>query len=148
MEIKKTTRKKWMELLATASLKDLKTAQKNLNAEIDYEYIVKPETGMLMVQARADGSHSRFHLGEMSVSKCVLKVQEQYIGYAMTAGSDPAHSELAALFDGLLQTPEYHDVIKTNLINKLAEKQIKKDIKLEQEVAETRVEFFTLKRGE
>ena len=141
-------RQKWMALLGGASIKDLETQKKRLDPDIDWNFIIKPEVGLLMIQSDADGSHPAFNLGEMSVTKCVLEVNDQYLGYAMIPGSDLVHAELAALFDGLLQHPDYRDNLKENLIARLAEKQLKKERSIEQDVADTTVEFFTLKRGE
>jgi len=141
-------RQKWMALLGGASIKDLETEKKRLDPDIDWNFIIKPEVGLLMVQSDADGSHPAFNLGEMSVTKCVLEVKGHYLGYAMILGSDLVHAELAALFDGLLQHPDYRDDLKENLIDTLAEKQLKKDRSLEKDVTNTTVEFFTLKRGE
>jgi len=143
-----TERQKMMALLGGASIKDLETEKERLGPGIDWNYIIKPEVGLLMVQSDADGSHPAFNLGEMSVTKCVLEVKGHYLGYAMILGSDLVHAELAALFDGLLQHPDYRNDIKSNLINTLAEKQLQKDRSLEKDVADTTVEFFTLKRGE
>ncbi len=143
-----TDRQRWMALLASASVKDLETEKGKLRSDIDWHFILKPEVGLLMVQSKADGSHPGFNLGEMSVTKCVIEVQDQYLGYAMVSGSNPMHAELAALFDGFLQHPEFRDDLKDNLIARLVQKQKERDRVLEQEAADTRVEFFTLKRGE
>lgn len=141
-------RQKWMALLGSASVKDLATAKLEMAVDVDWKVIKKPEVGMLMVQSGSDGSHPAFNLGEMSVTKCVLEVQGQYLGYAMIPGSSTTHAELAALFDGLLQHPDYRDDLNENLIRMLDEKQRDKDRQLEKDVADTKVEFFTLKRGE
>jgi alpha-D-ribose 1-methylphosphonate 5-triphosphate synthase subunit PhnG len=141
-------RQKWMALLGSASVRDLETARSKLSKDVDWKVIKKPEVGMLMVRSGDDGSHPAFNLGEMSVTKCVLEVQGQYLGYAMVPGSSTTHAELAALFDGLLQHPDYRDDLNRNLIRMLDEKQRNKDRQLEKDVADTKVEFFTLKRGE
>lgn len=141
-------RKAWIELLASATLNDLDRMNKQLPADINYGYIVKPETGMIMVQACADGAGERFNFGEVTVTKCVLQVQERHLGYAMVMGSNHDRARLAALFDGLLQNPEYHPAIKGELLERLALKQQQEKQALAQQIDETRVEFFTLKRGE
>ena len=144
----KTDRQDWIRLLANAQAEDLESVHSHLERDISYNYIVKPETGLLMVQARADGSHSRFHLGEVSVTKCVLEVENQYLGYGMVTGSNTRHAELAALFDGLLQHPDFHDNLRGPLLDILSSKQHQADRRIQKDAADTRVEFFTLKRGE
>ncbi len=140
-------RKNWIALLGSADPADLETALKNL-AGIEYTGIVKPESGMLMVQARADGTGSRFNLGEVTVSRCILEVSGKYQGVGWIMGSDLRHAKLAALFDGLLQDPRYRPVIEKGLLSILEEKQKARDNQLLKDASDTRVEFFTLKRGE
>lgn len=141
-------RENWIGLLGSADPTDLESALEQLNGGCDHICIVGPETGMLMVQAKSDGSNSRFNLGEMTVTKCVLEVKGQHLGVGWIMGSDLRHAKLAALFDGLLQDPEYHDRLMATLIPRLEKKQrLKADILLK-DVSDTKVEFFTLKRGE
>jgi alpha-D-ribose 1-methylphosphonate 5-triphosphate synthase subunit PhnG len=140
-------RKSWMALLGGADLADLESARKQISG-INWTYIVKPETGMLMVQARSDGSNARFNLGEVTVSRCVLEVNQKYMGVGWIMGSNLVHAELAAFFDGLLQDTQYHPMIKDTLLSVLEEKQTARHEQMIKEAADTRVEFFTLKRGE
>jgi len=147
-EALKKNRKAWMGLLSCADPEDLETIRKNLDALIDYIYIVKPETGMIMVQAKADGSKQRFNLGETTISRCILKVRGQYLGASWIMGSSLKHAELAALFDALLQDPEYNKKLTIPLLQLLQEKEKTKNAKIARDAVDTKVEFFTLKRGE
>ncbi len=141
-------RKEWIGLLGSADPMDLEAAKKELIKGMDITHVVKPETGMIMVQAKADGSNGRFNLGEVTVSRCVLEVKKKYMGTSWVMGSDLRHAELAALFDGMLQDPVTHDKLAATLIKQLRIKQTAKNERLAQDAADTRVEFFTLKRGE
>lgn len=141
-------RENWIGLLGSADLTDLEAGFEGLNGVPDYVCIIGPETGMLMVQAKMEGSGPRFNLGEMTVSKCVLEVKGQYLGTGWVMGSDLRHAELAALFDGLLQDPDHHDQLMATLIQRLEEKQRVKRDHLLKDASDTKVEFFTLKRGE
>ena len=137
-----------MSLLAGASSDDLETVRDKFFPCIEYTYITRPETGMVMVRAKADGSKARFNLGEVIVSRCVLEVGKTHMGVAWILGSDLRHAELAALFDGLLQNPDFHEKLKVPLLEKLRAKQSAKNRDVAKNVAGTMVEFFTLKRGE
>ena len=141
-------RKTWIALLGNADPMDLEAARKALGDEVDITHVVKPETGMIMIQAKADGSNSRFNLGEITVSRCVLEVKKIYMGTSWVMGSDLRHAELAALFDGMLQDPATHEKLAETLIKELKIKQTAKNERLAQDASDTRVEFFTLKRGE
>jgi alpha-D-ribose 1-methylphosphonate 5-triphosphate synthase subunit PhnG len=149
--VQDSTQKKrtaWIGLLGNADPMDLETAKKTLAGPEEITYVVKPETGMIMVQAKADGSNSRFNLGEVTVSRCVVEINKKYMGTAWIMGSDLRHAELAALFDGMLQDPATHDKLQNSLVKALKTKQTAKNQQLAQDASDTRVEFFTLKRGE
>lgn len=146
--VTKKDRRKWIGLLGSADPQDLEAARKKLADKVDITFVVKPETGMIMVQAKADGSNGRFNLGEVTVSRCVLEIKKNFMGTSWIMGSDLRHAELAALFDALLQDPDTHDRLATTLIKELKEKQTAKNKQLAQDASDTRVEFFTLKRGE
>ena len=153
MEFKKNKtlqadRKYWIALLNSADPEDLKAARKKLSATIKYAYISRPETGMIMAQAKADGIGKHFCLGEVTVTKCILEVMERTLGYAMILGPDTEHAKLAALFDGLLQLPEYNKELMATLIPSLEKKQTEKDDLQARQRSDTTVEFFTLRRGE
>ncbi len=141
-------RKEWIGLLGSADPMDLESAKKALGGEIDITHMMKPETGMIMVQAKADGSNGRFNLGEVTVSRCVLEVKNNFMGTSWIMGSDLRHAELAALFDALLQDPDTHEKLAATLIKDLKAKQTAKNEQMARDVSDTRVEFFTLKRGE
>lgn len=141
-------REAWIGLLGSADPADLEAGLEGLEGGCEYARITGPENGMLMVQAKADGSGSRFNLGEMTVSKCVLEVKGKFMGSGWVMGSDLRHAELAALFDGLLQDPALHDRLMTTLIPRLKEKERARRDRLLKDAADTKVDFFTLKRGE
>ena len=143
-----TSRQRWMQLLAEADFHDLQTAFEGLEQPVASTFLIKPETGMVMVQSKADGIGVPFCIGEMTVTRCMVQVMEGVQGYAMVPGGDPDHARLAALFDALLQVPAFHDSLMTTLIRNLESKADQRHQVLAKDVADTTVEFFTLTRGE
>jgi len=141
-------RQRWMQLLAEAEVQDLQSAFERLEKPVPSSFLIKPETGMVMVQGKADGTGTPFCIGEMTVTRCMVQIMNQIQGYAMVPGSDHDHARLAALFDALLQVPAFHDSLITNLIRNLETKESQKRQALARDVADTTVEFFTLTRGE
>ena len=132
-------RKNWMALLAQADAVDLEEAREQLDDNVCFTLKTPPETGFFMVQGKKDGSGSRFSLGEVTVSKCILEVNGAWQGAAWVMGSNLRHATLAALFDGLLQDPGYHDRIKTGLLNQLQEKEKIRDDQLNQAARASRM---------
>lgn len=143
-----TSRQRWMQLLAEAEVEDLKMAFDGLATPVASTFLIKPETGMVMVQGKADGTGTPFCIGEMTVTRCMVQIMDQIQGYAMVPGSDHDHARLAALFDALLQVPAFHAPLMTTLIRNLETKESQKRQALARDVADTTVEFFTLTRGE
>jgi alpha-D-ribose 1-methylphosphonate 5-triphosphate synthase subunit PhnG len=137
-----------MQLLAEAEAQDLHSAFERLEKPVTSTFLIKPETGMVMVQGKADGTGTAFCIGEMTVTRCMVQVMDRIQGYAMVPGSDPDHARLAALFDALLQIPAFHDSLMTTLIQTLETKADQRRQALARDVADTTVEFFTLTRGE
>lgn len=141
-------RQAWIRVLSQANSADLEKARKNFSEAFDFRYITPPETGLLMVEARADGNGAGFNLGEIAVTKCVIELDSLYLGFGCIVGTDTLHAELAALFDGLLQNPDHSRTLMETLIEPLMEKQADMDRATEEKTAGTRVEFFTMQRGE
>jgi len=138
----------WMQMLADADVADLTAGYAPFAEKISYTWLVKPETGMLMVQGRADSTGIPFCLGEMTVTRCMVQVMDDIQGYAMVQGSDHEHARLAALLDALLQMPDFHDDLAATLLADLQTREREKQQAAAKEISDTTVEFFTLKRGE
>ena len=69
-------RQTWMALLARAPEELL---EKHLASQClgNLEWLRPSETGLMMVQGRAGGTGQRFNLGEVSLTRCVLKPDAQ-----------------------------------------------------------------------
>ena len=93
------------------------------------------------------GTGSPFNLGEMSVTRCVVRLTDGRTGYSYVAGRDKQHAELAALADAHLQGVEQPYWL-SRLIEPLAAAQQLQQAAKAAETATTQVEFFTLVRGE
>ncbi len=138
------TRRDWMSLLAKAPPARLATLLPELPA---HDLLRAPEIGAVMVQGRTGGTGAPFNLGEMTVTRCSLRLAGGAVGHAMVQGRDRAHATRAAAADALMQTAEAARIEVTVLAplrNEAAERRRTRAAK----AAATRVEFFTLMRGE
>jgi alpha-D-ribose 1-methylphosphonate 5-triphosphate synthase subunit PhnG len=84
----------------------------------------------------------------MTVTRCSVAVGDGTVGHAWIAGRDPAHAELAAVLDALLQDPERGPALAASLIEPLARAQAERRRAVAARAADSRVEFFTMVRGE
>ncbi len=147
MDIQTKMRQGWMATLAKGNLNQLETKVSEIGTLPQYSLIRPPEIGLTMVRGRAGGRGQIFNLGEMTITRCAVKIEE-VMGFGYVAGRSYRHAELAALCDGLMQLPEWHDIVQSVVIEFLeAEANHQKEIKQLQTEA-TKVNFFTMARGD
>jgi alpha-D-ribose 1-methylphosphonate 5-triphosphate synthase subunit PhnG len=104
-----------------------------------------PETGLVMVRGRAGGSGAPFNLGEMTVTRCTVRLGSGTAGHAYIAGRDERRAELAAVADALLQDPGLREALHDSLIHPLAAAQQEQRLNRAEKAAATRVEFFAMR---
>lgn len=141
-------RQRWMRALALGTQSRLEAAWNALEAPPAYNLLRRPEVGLVMLQGRAGNNGPRFNLGEMSVTRCSVVLQDGPAGHAWIAGRRPRHAELAALFDALMQRPDLEARLEAALIGPLLAEREAELARRAAEVEPTRVNFFTMKRGE
>ncbi|MFK3798819.1 MULTISPECIES: phosphonate C-P lyase system protein PhnG [unclassified Pseudomonas] len=141
-----TARQHWIGVLSRTRHAELLAHEAALR-DADYQLIRAPEVGMTLVRGRMGGSGAAFNVGEMTVTRCVVRLADGRTGYSYLAGRDKAHAELAALADAHLQGPQQAHWI-AELIDPLAQAQAVRRSRQQAETAATKVDFFTLVRGE
>lgn len=136
-------RQKWMAVLARASVQELADGLAALPALPEAEVLRAPETGLVMVRGRTGGDGDAFNLGEMTVTRCALRLGA-HIGHAYVAGRDHAKARLAALLDAALQDSALHAACMAAVIEPLAAAQQAARAAEARKAAATRVDFFTM----
>ncbi|WP_370298606.1 phosphonate C-P lyase system protein PhnG [Pontibacterium sp.] len=144
------SRKRWIGILAKAELKDLQQHWQALElpAAPEYQFIRKPETGLTMLRGRIGGSGQPFNMGEMTVTRCALRLASGTLGLSYIAGRSKEHAITAALADALLQEAGTAELLESMLINPLAAIQQAAQAERMREASSTKVDFFTMVRGE
>ncbi|MGR3527514.1 MAG: phosphonate C-P lyase system protein PhnG [Paracoccaceae bacterium] len=140
-------RKDWMGLLARAPVDLLDRLWRGVNMAPAFRWLRAPEVGGVMVQGRAGGTGAPFNLGEMTVTRCALVLEDGAVGHAYVQGRDKRQAEQAALVDALMQGPEAGHLRAAVLEPLLAEVQARAGLRAAKAAA-TKVEFFTLVRGD
>jgi alpha-D-ribose 1-methylphosphonate 5-triphosphate synthase subunit PhnG len=100
-----------------------------------------------MVQGRVGGTGNAFNLGEMTVTRCSLQLPCGTVGHGYVQGRSKADARTAALVDALMQT-DRADNVRVAVIAPLAAEGAARQQARADKAAATRVEFFTLVRGE
>ena len=141
-------RRHWMGVLAKSAGTTLQQRWQLLSLAPDYQFIRKPETGLIMLRGRIGGSGQPFNLGEMTLTRCAVRLASGTLGVSYVAGRNTRHAVTAALADALLQEENTQALLQRELIEPL---QTELDAQRQQRAAQvnsSRVDFFTLVRGE
>lgn len=146
-------RRRWMSVLAKAEPGEIEAAWAHLADKPDYAWLRRPEAGMVMVRARAGGSGAQFNLGQMTVTRCALRLASGEagtgcVGLGYVQGRSKRHAELAAAFDALLQDESRRSALERAVIAPLEAAQAGRREARSRKAASTKVNFFTLVRGE
>lgn len=139
-------RKAWMSLLAKAPAAELKRlwAEQKVPA---FVWLRAPEIGGVMVRGRAGGTGAAFNLGEMTVTRCSLRLGSGVVGHAVVQGRDRDKAEAAALIDALMQG-DAAERLRAQLLVPLQARMAEVAGIRAAKAAQTKVDFFTMVRGE
>jgi alpha-D-ribose 1-methylphosphonate 5-triphosphate synthase subunit PhnG len=135
-------RRHWMSILARASAQAIESVLTRAGPLPEWTRVRGPEIGLVMVRGRAGGSGSPFNLGEMTVTRCTIRLESGIAGHAYIAGRDERRAELAAVADALLQK---NASLLDSLIHPLEEAQREQRLTRAEKAAATRVEFFAMR---
>ncbi|RFB81248.1 phosphonate C-P lyase system protein PhnG [Methylovirgula sp. 4M-Z18] len=144
----RTPRQRWMAVLARATQAELEAIFHRLGGEPPHQMLKAPECATLMVEGRTGGSGQRFNLGEATLTRCVVRLDEGQVGFSYALGRDKRKARLAALLDALLQAPERQEVLLNETVAPLAARQEAARAEDRRQAAATKVDFFTLVRGD
>jgi alpha-D-ribose 1-methylphosphonate 5-triphosphate synthase subunit PhnG len=137
-------RKIWMSILAKAPPARLAALLPDLPP---HDLLRAPEVGAVMVRGRVGGTGAPFNLGEMTVTRCSVRLPGGTVGHAWVQGRDKDHARRAALADALLQTGAAAETEKRVIVPLRAEAAARRAARAAKAAA-TKVDFFTMVRGE
>lgn len=140
-------RKRAMELLAKASIEELRAGWQAIEPQPEVHAVRGPESGLVMVRGRIGGGGDAFNLGEATVSRATVRLGSGEIGHGQLLDNDRERARLAAVFDALRQRPEHEQAVET-LIDAVESRIAAEDRRRAEQAAATRVDFFTMVRGD
>ncbi len=167
-------RQRWMSILAKASVDELYAGMQQMGGEDlsllpPYRCLRPPEVGLAMVRGRAGGTGQMFNLGEITLARCVVQLTDELLhsgdrsdvpqpsmeiadepitGFGYVAGRSLRHAELAAWCDALMQRPDWCDRVRQTILIPLQERYQQQREQDQHQTAATKVDFFTLLRGQ
>ncbi|MDF1749991.1 MAG: phosphonate C-P lyase system protein PhnG [Alphaproteobacteria bacterium] len=141
-------RQDWISVLSTSPTARLIELFDAVSDTPEFAFLRKPESGLIMTQGRIGGTGGAFNMGEMTVTRCSVQLTDGTIGHAYQAGRDKKKARCSAILDAMLQQPERHAEIMGTVIEPLKAEKAALDAARSKKIAATKVEFFTLVRGE
>jgi alpha-D-ribose 1-methylphosphonate 5-triphosphate synthase subunit PhnG len=142
-------RQAWMALLARAPQQLLDTTLAE-HSHAQPQWLRRPETGLMMVQGRVGGTGERFNLGEVTVTRCALRLNTSQadapVGVSYVLGRNHRKAQLAALADALLQDPAQHAALEASLLTPLREHLQAQQSARHARAQTTKVDFLTVAR--
>jgi alpha-D-ribose 1-methylphosphonate 5-triphosphate synthase subunit PhnG len=140
-------RKAAMAVLAHSEASDI---ARHLEAIVlpAYENLRQPENGLVMVRGRIGGDGAPFNLGEATVSRAAVRLANGEVGFGYTLGRDHDKARMIALCDALIQTSDYAEAVEAQVLAPLRARMMSERGRRAAETAATRVDFYTLVRGE
>ncbi|WP_395663063.1 phosphonate C-P lyase system protein PhnG [Aestuariivirga sp.] len=137
----------WMRLLSLSAWNDFDSCGRCF-ATTPHVMLRNPETGLVMLRGRMGSTGAAFNLGEATVTRCAVRLNSGEEGHAYVMGRNAAHAHLAAICDALLQTEEGASDVRGKVLAPLEVKLQESQILASTKAAATKVDFFTMVRGD
>ncbi|HLW92322.1 MAG TPA: phosphonate C-P lyase system protein PhnG [Roseiarcus sp.] len=137
-----------MGLVARASRAQIAESLARLADVPDFEDLRAPEVGLVMLRGRIAGSGAPFNLGEATVARAAVRLPSGEIGFSYVLGRDIEKARLAALADALWADEGRRTEVEEKLVAPLRAFFAEQDRASARRTAATKVDFFTMTRGE
>ena len=144
---KQARRRAAMAVLAHSDAAEIASRLETMAVPV-YENLREPENGLVMVRGRIGGDGAPFNLGEATVSRAAVRLSTGEVGFGYTLGRDRQKARMIALCDALVQSDEFAGAVESQVIAPLRTRMISERNRTAAETAATRVDFYTLVRGE
>ncbi|WP_245502218.1 phosphonate C-P lyase system protein PhnG [Bradyrhizobium betae] len=136
-----------MAVLAHAEAGEIAARLRNL-AVPAHQDLREPESGLVMLRGRVGGDGAPFNLGEATVSRAAIRLASGEVGFGYTLGRDGEKARLIALCDALVQSKDFGATVERDIIAPLREQLMVRRKQVAEETAATKVDFYTMVRGE
>jgi alpha-D-ribose 1-methylphosphonate 5-triphosphate synthase subunit PhnG len=143
-----TDRRAVMALFAQASSVELSHVLAAFGDLPDADDIRSADIGLAMVRGRIGGDGKPFNVGEASVTRAAIRLADGTVGICYRLGRDVALARRLAIVDALVQQTAQGARIRHAILDPLRDLVARRHAREAAETAATRVDFFTMVRGE
>lgn len=137
-----------MALLAQARTSEIARGLKAVAQSLHYVELRPVATGLVMVRGRIGGDGAPFNLGEATVTRAAVRLDSGETGFSYALGRDHDKARLAAVCDALWQSKARREAVEQHVLAPIRERLAQERTAKREQAAATRVDFFTLVRGE
>jgi alpha-D-ribose 1-methylphosphonate 5-triphosphate synthase subunit PhnG len=137
-----------MRICAAATEAELEASTQRLEPFPVVTDVRPTESGLVMLRGRIGGSGAPFNLGEATVTRAAVRLGTGETGFSYLLGRSKARARLAAILDAAGQNAAFRVSIEQHLVHPVTRRLDNERRIAREEAAATRVEFFTLVRGE
>ena len=137
-----------MAAFAGATGDQLRQLAQDAGLPLEAETMRGPETGLVTVRGRIGGGGAVFNTGEATVTRATVRLPSGQIGHAFALGRDKEKVRLAAILDALWCNEETRPTVEEMIVQPVVNQVAQADARKQAETAATRVDFFTMVRGE
>lgn len=141
-------RRRAMAILAQAEPQEIADGLAVIGEFIAHVDVRPPETGLVMLRGRIGGDGAPFNVGEATVTRCAVQLPTGEIGFSYALGRDRRKARLAALCDALWQNETHRAAVERHVLSPVRTRLEQQRDRAARQAAATRVDFFTLVRGE
>lgn len=141
-------RKATMAALSQAPASMLKRLWDEAAFDVEAHAVRGPETGLVTVRGRIGGGGAPFNFGEATVTRATVRLVTGEVGHAYALGRDKEKARLCAIADALWQDPARRADVEAKIVAPLRAAIAEADDSRRAETAATKVDFFTMVRGE
>jgi alpha-D-ribose 1-methylphosphonate 5-triphosphate synthase subunit PhnG len=113
----------------------------------DHAVLRVPEVGAVMVRGRAGATGAPFNLGEMTVTRCSVRLTSGAVGHGYVQGRGHDAARAAALIDALAEDGQA-ETLEAAVLAPLRQEAAAARAARAARAAATKVDFFTMARGE
>jgi alpha-D-ribose 1-methylphosphonate 5-triphosphate synthase subunit PhnG len=113
-----------------------------------HENLRDAENVLVMVRGRIGGDGAPFNLGEATITRAAVRLSSGEVGFGYTLGRDREKAQMIALCDALVQSRQHADSVEAKVIAPLRAAMSARHAQSAAETAATRVDFYTMVRGE
>ena len=143
-----TQRRAAMAVLAQADAADIARGLTQVGDDVAFTDARPAEIGLVMLRGRIGGGGAPFNVGEATVTRAAVRLASGETGFGYVLGRDREKARLAALCDALWQVDTKRPALEQHVLAPLRQRQHERRTLARAQTAATRVDFFTLVRGE